>query len=82
MSGATVVARPRPITSTTGSTAPTYDTPASMRVISRAPTATSSGPTVICRRGPIRAAIAPDRAESASIRIVIGKLAAPASIAE
>ena len=53
-----------------------------MRVISRVPTATSNGPTVICRRGPMRAASAPDRADSASMRIVMGKLAAPASIAE
>ena len=39
-----------------------------------------SGPTVRGRRGPIRCAIAPERAEKASISRVTGSEAAPASI--
>ena len=53
-----------------------------MRVISRVPAATSSGPTVICSRGPMRAANAPERADRASMSTVMGKVAAPASTAE
>ena len=50
--------------------------------MSRIPTATNSGPTVICSRGPMRAASAPERADNASISPVIGSVAAPASSAE
>ncbi len=38
-----------------------------------------SGPTVICRRGPMRADSAPDRAESVSITRVTGSRAMPDS---
>ena len=39
----------------------------------------TSGPTVICSRGPIRAASAPDRADSTSMITVTGSSEIPAS---
>ena len=38
------------------------------------------GPTLICRRGPIRADRAPERADSASMMKVTGSSAAPEAI--
>ncbi len=41
--------------------------------------AMTSGPTVICSRGPIRAASAPEREESRSMMKVTGSSAVPAA---
>ena len=42
---------------------------------------TSTGPTLICSRGPIRAARAPDRRDRASVIAVTGSSEMPASSA-
>ena len=49
-----------------------------MRVSRSIAAATTSGPTVIGMRGPMRSARAPARADSRSIASVIGTVAAPA----
>ena len=49
------------------------------RVNSAIPAAITSGPTVICSRGPIRAESAADRADKASMIAVSGSSAVPAS---
>ena len=41
------------------------------------PAPTTTGPTAICSRGPMRTANAPDRAEKASMTTVRGRRAAP-----
>ena len=46
------------------------------------PTATTSGPTVSGILGPIRCASAPERADSASMRAVTGRVAAPEAMGE
>ena len=50
-----------------------------MRRYSSSPHAATIGPMVMGRRGPIRVASAPARAENSSIRIVTGMVASPAS---
>ncbi len=46
------------------------------------PAPTTTGPTAICRRGPMRAARAPERAEKASMMAVRGRSELPASSGE
>ena len=46
------------------------------------PTPTTTGPTDIWRRGPMRVASAPERAEKASIMTVRGRREIPASRGE
>ena len=41
----------------------------------------TTGPTLICSRGPIRAASAPERADSSNMTNVTGSSEMPASIA-
>ena len=82
MSGATVSASPLPKTTTAGSTVVRYDTPGSIRVINSSPMATTHGPTVIGKRGPIRCARAPARAENSNMMMVSGNSDAPASNGE
>ncbi len=49
-----------------------------MRANSASPAAITRGPMVICSRGPIRAARAPERADSASMITVTGSREMPA----
>ena len=53
-----------------------------IRRSSTMPAPTTTGPTDICRRGPIRVARAPERAEKASMRAVRGRSELPASSGE
>ncbi len=46
------------------------------------PTPTTTGPALICRWGPIRAASFPDRADSASMMVVSGSSARPEASGE
>lgn len=82
VSGATRAAMPRPITSSAGSTSRTYGAPGPTRSISSIPAAHSSGPKVSGIRGPIRSPSCAERADSSSIRAVVGSRAAPAPRAE
>src|SRR3954447_1094465 len=78
VSGATVADRPRPKTTTAGSTSAAYEDPGPIRSISRAPTAETIGPSDIQARGPVRSAHAPVRDERTSISNVIGSRDNPA----
>ncbi len=73
---------PRPSTISAGSTSRQYPAPGVTRVISSIPAAHSSGPTVSGMRGPMRWPSSPERADSRSIRTVVGSSAVPAASAE
>ena len=79
VSGATSVVIPSPKTTTAGSTSVAYEASAPIRSMSSRPPAATSGPAVICSRGPIRSASAPDRADRASMISVNGSSEAPAA---
>ena len=81
VAGATVNTSPTPKTTTAGNTEVRYCEPGSIRVMSRSPPAMIRGPRLIGSRGPMRVANCPALAENASMRSVIGSIAAPASIA-
>src|SRR6266567_2585143 len=80
VTGATIADRPRPNTSTPGSTPVTYCAPGRTMRNSSMPAATSIGPATNCVLGPIRCASLPDRADSNSISTVIGRPASPARV--
>ena len=82
VSGATVMTSPRPSTSVAGSTPFQYVTPGASRANNATPTPATIGPTVICRRGPMRCASAPLRAENRNMSTVIGSSDAPAASGE
>src|ERR1700691_1301873 len=80
VSGATLIATPKPNTTTAGSTATTYPPGPEILVNSSKDAAITSGPTDICSRGPILAASAPDLDDSSSMMNVMGSSEVPASI--
>src|SRR5207344_384816 len=82
VSGATIVTSPRPNTIAPGNTSVTHEAFSSIRDSMINPTATTSGPTVNCSRGPIRCASAPELDDSTSIKRVAGNSATPASSAD
>ncbi len=67
---------------TAGSTSVRYEACRPMRRYSSTPQAATSGPSDIGSRGPMRAARAPERAESTSMMPVTGSRAVPASNGE
>ena len=80
VTGATTSDSPKPNTTTAGSTALMYRSPGSMAAINSTPAAISNGPIVNGVRGPMRRASMPARADSSSIRPVIGNDANPAEV--
>jgi len=76
--GATVIASPKANTITAGSTPSTYERDPVLRIRRANPAPTTTGPTLICRRGPIFAASCPDRPDNSSMTTVSGISAAPA----
>ncbi len=77
VSGATSVARPSENTVMPGRTPVQKSVPSPTGTRRSTPTAHSSGPIVIGRRGPIRLESAASREDRSSRKIVIGRLASP-----
>ena len=82
VSGATVMARPRPSSTVPGRTAVRYRSPGPTWASQAMPAAVTSGPTVIGSRAPMRWARAPLDEDSSNMSTVIGSSPTPASSAE
>jgi hypothetical protein len=81
VSGATVSVRPTPCSTEPGRISTAYGALPSTRTSQAVPAAMISGPAVMGRRGPMRWARAPARAENRVSSALIGSIAAPAAVA-
>ena len=82
VSGATKVTRPSPKTVAPGTTCRAHDAWGPILARRSKPIPASAGPTVSCRRGPMRWASDPDAGDSRNISAVAGKRATPAFTAD